>query len=45
MSAGYKRKMLRVCIALWLFAFLAGASYAMGSHDDGPRMAHAGLAQ
>jgi hypothetical protein len=31
--------MLRLCVALWLFAFLAGASYAMGPQSEGARLA------
>ncbi len=34
---------IRLCLALWLFAFLAGASYAMGKeHDGAPLVAHSG---
>ena len=34
MSQRYRGRMLRLCLALWLFAFLAGASYALGSQSD-----------
>jgi hypothetical protein len=28
-----------MCLALWLFAFLAGAAYQTGSWNEGPRLA------
>ncbi|HSQ61829.1 MAG TPA: hypothetical protein VLM85_01390 [Polyangiaceae bacterium] len=32
-------RLLRLCIAVWLFAFLAGASYAVGPSPEGPKVA------
>jgi hypothetical protein len=28
-----RRRLLRLCLALWLFAFLAGTSYALGPQE------------
>jgi hypothetical protein len=30
-----------MCLALWLFAFLAGASYTIGPQNGGVRLAQA----
>jgi hypothetical protein len=39
MSSGYRPRVLRLCLALWLFAFLAGASYTLGPQSDGHELA------